>query len=576
MKWRWLGVVLGVAAVLLVGAGVVFYQVLQDYQAQLANAQSPEDTVLVLHASRTIPAGQVITEADLFMVEMSPDLVPDQAFRAPEAVVGRVAKSQLFSNEMIRVERVGPAMGPGVQRAPKVDAPDRVEPGDSFEIAVQLTATVEQVGSIDIVKGAGDKPGMLALDLPTDQSEWKLDVVVSALDLVLEQGVLAIDLPASGDSTTAIFRATAVDTGEPHIVPVTVSFVYEGSLLARVVRPVRVGDAPAVETPAPPVSLEVATAAPDLTIQVLHPDPEAPERTIVTVFGPRLATATTVLIEDRDALAAYPLGLSRLSRGKPLVSAASAGRAKAEVGGVGVELWDKRVPAVVRSAFWTLRDELGTNFRTIQVLTDDPVFPWELARPGRDDERLDPLGLDFAIARWHIHRQDRVRLRPPPRVELHDTMVVAPAYEGSQALPSVARELEVLGGMPGYRSVTPTLDGIVSALARRPQGILHYAGHGSVLEAHSAGSFVDGWAPALLEGGAPGYVGGLWALDDRAAADFASVFYETLDASLDRYGEASVAEVLRTTRQRYHRNGEATFLAYVLYGHPELKVVRAQ
>ena len=84
-------------------------------------------------------------------------------------------------------------------------------------------------------------------------------------------------------------------------------------------------------------------------------------------------------------------------------------------------------------------------------------------------------------------------------------------------------------------------------------------------------NFVDGWAPAVLESGASGYIDGLWPLGDHGAAEFAKEFYRRFKEQLDQ-GGAQIVEILRQTRRRFYDNGDPTFLAYVYYGDPDLTV----
>ena len=96
----------------------------------------------------------------------------------------------------------------------------------------------------------------------------------------------------------------------------------------------------------------------------------------------------------------------------------------------------------------------------------------------------------------------------------------------------------------------------------------------SLGQAQRVASFVDGWAPATLEAGASGYVGGLWLLSDAGAAAFAARFYATFATAL-RTGPVTVAEVLRQVRRDFYDRGDPTFLAYVYYGDPDLRFMPA-
>ena len=83
----------------------------------------------------------------------------------------------------------------------------------------------------------------------------------------------------------------------------------------------------------------------------------------------------------------------------------------------------------------------------------------------------------------------------------------------------------------------------------------------------------EGWAPTLLDLGAIGYVGGMWPLVDRAAAQFSARFYSVLEDGL-KDGPVAVAAVLRDTRKLFFETGDPTFLAYAYYGDVNLRFER--
>jgi hypothetical protein len=85
-------------------------------------------------------------------------------------------------------------------------------------------------------------------------------------------------------------------------------------------------------------------------------------------------------------------------------------------------------------------------------------------------------------------------------------------------------------------------------------------------------NFVDGWAPTVLDGGGSGFIGGLWSLSDKGAAEFAEHFYGGLRDALDRGQSASVAELVARSRREFFDSGDPTFLAYVFYGDVNLRM----
>ncbi|MDM8559085.1 caspase family protein [Candidatus Parabeggiatoa sp. HSG14] len=289
--------------------------------------------------------------------------------------------------------------------------------------------------------------------------------------------------------------------------------------------------------------------------------------------------------------------------------------------GFGRQLYDKFAPPEFKKVFWALKDKLGSQFDTIHIFTDDPIIPWELMIPRRGNEELNFLGIDFKIARWHInHDQEKELARPSQFLNMQKLLAIVPKYPDDN-LAFAGNELEVLKEMTGFRRVL----GHYAALSKlfktaiTNNSIIHFSGHGIVQktrhglakyaikledgildlmtwrglisrrhqthpffffnacdvgQAHHVANFVDGWAPAVLEAGASGYIGGLWPLVNKGATEFAELFYQQLEKTLKAKQPANVADLLRKTRQHFYDNGDPTFLGYVYYGDPHFQLVR--
>ena len=284
--------------------------------------------------------------------------------------------------------------------------------------------------------------------------------------------------------------------------------------------------------------------------------------------------------------------------------------------GFGRELYAQFAPAPFQSALWQLHDQLGEWFTSIQIFTDDPTLPWELMRPTRGADELDFLGVEFRVARWHVGDSGGQLMRPPQDLILKQLVAVAPRYAASAALPGQSDELTALEALPPFQRADGTFGGLKQIFAAPPEGIVHFAGHGVVRgsgsgvaeyaisledgdldlttwrglvhvsdahpliffnacdvgQAQRIAGFVDGWAPAVLDTGASGYIGGLWPLGDRGAAEFARTFYDALAADLAQGQDVTVADLLRLARKRFYEDGDPTALAYVYYGDPNLRL----
>jgi len=193
---------------------------------------------------------------------------------------------------------------------------------------------------------------------------------------------------------------------------------------------------------------------------------------------------------------------------------------------------------------------------------------------------------------------------------------VAPQYEKDHDLPGQKAEIGSLEVFDGFSRLPGQLLSLRKLFGDFPQGIIHFAGHGgiestnqnvneyaieledgilnlttwkgminsknknhpflflnacSVGQAGKVANFVNGWAPAALEAGASGYIGALWPVGDKGASEFAAQFYNALYAA-QKNGTDSVAGVLTGIRRSFLKNSDPTFLAYIYYGDPHLRL----
>ncbi|WP_295388369.1 CHAT domain-containing protein [uncultured Thiodictyon sp.] len=366
--------------------------------------------------------------------------------------------------------------------------------------------------------------------------------------------------------------------------------------------------------------------APDLTVFLNYPAPGTGGEGTVTIHSHYQQSVTAALPAAdglEEWLRALDLGATKDATRRPVQwSDGKQGqdqdprRAIDRMQSLGEDAYRRFAPAVFQNAYWDLRERLGGRFDSIQIITNQPLVPWELMRPSRKDRTDDFLGIAFRIGRWHLNRTAGVLRSPDQQQVLRDLIAIAPDYAGVQGLPAVSDELRGLARFTGYRRLDARYESLrdLGQDPQRPRGIIHFAGHGEAAadapasqyhikledgdldplawhalfkqssahpfvflnaceigQARPVGFFVEGWAPAVLETGASGFVGGLWPLPDRSAAAFAIRFYAELVGHLERNGEASVAEALRQTRTHFRETGDPTYLAYVFYGDPELR-----
>jgi tetratricopeptide (TPR) repeat protein len=382
---------------------------------------------------------------------------------------------------------------------------------------------------------------------------------------------------------------------------------------------------------APAIQFNPDLYAPDLTIVENHVG-----NTLRLVFFTPYTAPVEADISDPDALHAWIQSnyQQMAMHGRGLTPETSDGQdtrqhAADYLDGFGDELYDRFAPQAFKNLFWKLMEDSRNRspenpnakwrFETIQVLSDDPAIPWELMRPVRPDGtgRMDFLGLHFMIARWPLATHGAAR--PPQALAVRQSEVIAPVYHGARQLASTGDEMKTIEKIEGFRQVAGNYASVRDLAMHPPQGIVHFAGHGAVFNADGVPEFailledsqmdpatwnalvpaaapthplyffnacdvgesrrflndVDGWAPVLLSGGASGYIGALWPVNDATAEAVAASFYHNISAGISGAG-ADVAEALAKARADvYSRTKDPTALAYVFYGDPDFVVTSA-
>ena len=277
--------------------------------------------------------------------------------------------------------------------------------------------------------------------------------------------------------------------------------------------------------------------------------------------------------------------------------------------------------------FWDLLRQVHAIARgegrdaTILLLSAESYVPWELAlvEPPLDPARPPLLGAQAVVGRWILGRRGPV-LPPPDSLKVHRMAVVVGDYghtarwrplpfaleEGEELVSSYsavrlkaqADELDALfearlpGASPGAEAVHFACHGtgdparLQAAIILEPDGRpLNYLAIGArrlgsahrpfvFLNACQVGSAADmlgqysGFSGVFLNAGASGFVAPLWSVDDQVAKQVATDFYRRA------FGGEPVGSILRDLRSQTSLAAgavpEATYLAYVFYGHPQL------
>jgi hypothetical protein len=285
-----------------------------------------------------------------------------------------------------------------------------------------------------------------------------------------------------------------------------------------------------------------------------------------------------------------------------------------ELRAFGAELFDKLFPETMQRILWEHRQEL----KRIMVISTEPFIPWELVHlkePGKSlGAEIQFLG-QMGLVRW-LHDMGW----PPSELKIREGMAryVIPHYpHPDYVLPEAQLEAQFLEDKFKAQAVDPRSTPVRKLLSQPGAfDLLHFACHGMaegdnvanaqlllqgrvegnnyipdplsattaeqyanltrpdnsrpivVLNACQAGragyrlTGIGGFAKAFLRGGAGAFVGTLWSVGDSPARTFTETFYSEILAG------AKVSEAAIRAREKAQQAGDATWLAYVVYGHP--------
>lgn len=286
----------------------------------------------------------------------------------------------------------------------------------------------------------------------------------------------------------------------------------------------------------------------------------------------------------------------------------------------GGQLFDELLPESIQRQLWDNRDKI----KQIQVNSVDPFIPWEIVHLKGPDGKLpseERFLANMGLVRWI----DNARIAPQ-QVEVRSgrANAITPSYpEGSGwSLAEPANEFEYLESAFGATRVDADVETIMTLLEQPGQfDLLHFAGHGmaSASDIANAGLIIQvrkmngrwepvslsptlveqfaklrvekgnrplvflnacqvgragyqltrvgGFAQAFLKAGAGIFVSTLWSVVDEPARIFTEEFYGQLIRG-QTVAQASVA-----ARQKCRAAGDPTWLAYVVYGRPDGRLV---
>lgn len=289
---------------------------------------------------------------------------------------------------------------------------------------------------------------------------------------------------------------------------------------------------------------------------------------------------------------------------------------------IGGMMFEELMPRDMQELLWENRNKITS----VQVFSMEPFIPWELTflknpKKGPIDDNSKFLG-ELGLVRWLYEGY------PPSQLSIKSGRVryVIPTYKGDQELPNSVDEEKMMKRLFKATAVKPrALD--VQKLIRQPGSfdLLHFGGHAEaagveqddarlLLEEVDGGSTenalrattvaqiaelndngvrpmvvlnacesarmhrgfgsMGGFATAFVEAGAGVFVGTHWSVGDAPALTYIRAFYEAFTTRKRGAKPLELREAMAVARDAARKNGgDATWLAYVVYGHPRAIVM---
>ena len=288
----------------------------------------------------------------------------------------------------------------------------------------------------------------------------------------------------------------------------------------------------------------------------------------------------------------------------------------------GVEIFDKLIPLKLRRVLWDARDKL----KTIQVISDEPFIPWELAylkEPGKKAKRDSCFLAEIGMVRWLAEAEQF----PPLKLRLRDgkASYVIPSYPPASGyqLQGAQEERKMLERVLSANSITATSMKVQTAIEKPGHfDILHFACHGlanpsSIWDAglmmkgkmknasyqqdnlisSQVEAFADmkevgapgplvflnacqvgrqgysltgtgGFARAFVNSGAGVFISTHWSVGDTPAFNFSETLYKKLLEG------KNIMTAVAQARKSAKNKEELTWLSYVVYADPYARLIK--
>jgi hypothetical protein len=488
------------------------------------------------------------------------------------------------------------------------------------EVVVKRATTVEVTVSreqIERALGTASAGGKVEV-------EAKKKIVVQAVPKknfeLMDEGRAEIDLPAAGEPQQLFFdlKPTTVGEGEVWIivrqgqVPLQTLKLKPQIVKTKGAAKSKISDNQAVVEATPLKSplhqleiFEMNRGGQDILFYVL----DSPELGIRKSYESRPITGN---------LQQYINDLYQKIEDRWLTTNQDAADFTEEMRALGADLFDQLIPKDLQQALWDNREKI----RSVRVISTEPFVPWEMVHLKEPGQAL-PTETRFLGQMGLVRWLNEPGFSPPERVLIRKDRAryIIPHYPHPDfVLPEAEQEAKFLKSAFSATPVIPKSSEVRKLLSQPGAfDLLHFACHGEadsnkiaeaqllmegrvennqfvvdaltetlvngfanlqgpdnrpliVLNACQAGragrklTGMGGFAQAFLQRGAGAFVGALWSVGDSPARSFTESLYTQLRKSV------TLAEAAIEAREQARKKGDATWLAYIVYGHPHLRL----
>ena len=273
----------------------------------------------------------------------------------------------------------------------------------------------------------------------------------------------------------------------------------------------------------------------------------------------------------------------------------------------GMSLYDELFPESLKQLYWEKREKI----KSIRIISKEPWIPWEIIKPWHklEDGSIEEdefLCEHYAFSRWLVGKHERIK------TQIKNVKVIVPEDTNLIAAIKERNWIEAFAKNKNIKiSFDSSYDQVINTFETEKEiDILHFSTHGQnntespllseiqlegnvklrpeeiigkamtfgqshpivILNACQTGNQnfsltgIQGWATKFLEAGTSVFIGTLWSVNDETAFNFVKEFYNQLSSGV------TLGESVKNARNKSKKEGDTSWLAYQLYGHPNCTI----